>query len=587
MEWNELLTKERQKQKERIINYNKNLNASYIKWIDDSDYPNREFDDDYMTIISSQAFRKLQDKTQVFLLDRSDFVRTRLTHSFEVSTIAKQIASFIFYELQQTRPEKYRKILEENPEFEHQVETIVACAGLLHDTGNPPYGHYGEEVIRFWFKNKFKDPSFTWKGKPIGSLLTEQMKADFEYFEGNAQGLRIMSKSRLKDKQDYDINLTYSVMNTLVKYPNPSHRFDKKSEDLKLHKNGYYYAEKDIMDEMCQATGTKLADGTYTRHPLVYIMEAADDIAYATADLEDSVMKTAFSIDVFIKFYQEEVDRIVEESFESLIKNYEEDHERIEKIRKYQDLRNKMAQERRIYGKNDQESQERIAHMKSEREALFNDSEEDQKILEQINKITSEKNCASTPLWCLEKALQNHERSEEADFVLFENWLSECRNELIRVVAKTFVANYDAIMDGSFQYDLFKDSYRENSIKIMKKIMAHYVYDSAEIVDMELSAKRILERLLKNFTQAAIKYDEKGEYGPTIVEDRFLLKIPYNFKADYQGAKKRIEQDPNLTEEEKEVEKLYHKLLMVTDYISGMTDIFAANLYKTINGEMQ
>jgi len=214
MEWNELLTKERQKQKERIINYNKNLNASYIKWIDDSDYPNREFDDDYMTIISSQAFRKLQDKTQVFLLDRSDFVRTRLTHSFEVSTIAKQIASFIFYELQQTRPEEYRKILEENPEFEHQVETIVACAGLLHDTGNPPYGHYGEEVIRFWFKNKFKDPSFTWKGKPIGSLLTEQMKADFEYFEGNAQGLRIMSKSRLKDKQDYDINLTYSVMNT-------------------------------------------------------------------------------------------------------------------------------------------------------------------------------------------------------------------------------------------------------------------------------------------------------------------------------------------------------------------------------------
>ena len=151
-------------------------------------------------------------------------------------------------------------------------------------------------------------------------------------------------------------------------------------------------------------------------------------------------MKTAFSIDVFIKFYQEEVDRIVEESFESLIKNYEEDHERIEKIRKYQDLRNKMAQERRIYGKNDQESQDRIAHMKSEREALFNDSEEDQIILEQINKITSEKNCASTPLWCLEKALQNHERSEEADFVLFENWLSECRNELIRVVAKTFVA---------------------------------------------------------------------------------------------------------------------------------------------------
>ncbi len=268
MEWKQLLSAERQT--ERTIE----------KRISDKFEGISEFDNDYLSIVSSQAFRRLQDKTQVFLLDKSDFVRTRLTHSLEVSTVARQLATMISQNLEKYHLEEMKKVFEENPVFTHNIGTIVACAGLLHDTGNPPYGHYGENVIRNWFAKQFENKEFKFRGKPIGEILTEQMKADFKYFEGNAQGLRIMSKSRHKEKS-HDINLTYAVMNTLVKYPNPSNDFDHRNPDVKRHKNGYYHSEEDIMRKMCESTGT-IVDGRYVRHPLVYIMEAADDIYYCS-----------------------------------------------------------------------------------------------------------------------------------------------------------------------------------------------------------------------------------------------------------------------------------------------------------------
>ena len=282
MQWDKLLSVERQAER------------TDEKRISDKYTGISEFDNDYLSIVSSQAFRRLQDKTQVFLLDKSDFVRTRLTHSLEVSTVARQLAAMISQNLQKYQSEEMKKVLADNPNFTHNIGTIVACAGLLHDTGNPPYGHYGENVIRNWFSKQFTNKDFKFRGIPIGEILTDQMKADFMFFEGNAQGLRIMSKSRHKEKS-HDINLTYAVMNTLVKYPNPSNDFDHSNEDVKKHKNGYYYAEEDIMRKMCESTGT-YADGEYVRHPLVYIMEAADDIAYSTADLEDAVVKRCFRI---------------------------------------------------------------------------------------------------------------------------------------------------------------------------------------------------------------------------------------------------------------------------------------------------
>ena len=319
------------------------------------------FDDDFLSIISSQAFRRLQDKTQVFPLDKSDFVRTRLTHSMEVSTIARQLGTMIAQDLSDHQKADFAT----DPSYARQIPTIVACAGLLHDTGNPPFGHYGEEVMRDWFRMKFRESSFTFRGRPVGELLSEQMKADLENFEGNAQGLRIMAKSRLKENS-HDVNLTYAVMNTLIKYPNPSTDFDHDDPDVKRHKLGYYYAERDIMQDICESTGT-LENGQYLRHPLVFIMEAADDIAYATADLADSVKKECFTLDEFVNFFESRIDKAIDRQIRQLKETCTEAVN--EKIDLYLEYRRKMSAEARKGP--ELKDEERINRWQQERTALF------------------------------------------------------------------------------------------------------------------------------------------------------------------------------------------------------------------------
>ena len=149
-----------------------------------------ELEKDYQSIISSSAFRRLQDKTQVFPLDKSDFVRTRLTHSMEASTIARQLGIMV------TNNEKgyLREEFNKNSELKEQIPIILSCAGLLHDIGNPPFGHFGEVIIGEWFKTELAKDSFVYKGKKVRDVLTEQMRKDLENFEGNAQALRILSR---------------------------------------------------------------------------------------------------------------------------------------------------------------------------------------------------------------------------------------------------------------------------------------------------------------------------------------------------------------------------------------------------------
>ncbi|SEG08709.1 dGTPase [Butyrivibrio sp. Su6] len=568
MDWKKLLSTKRQVSEE-----GKNEQEKYK-----TDRYTGEFDDDYLSIISSQAFRRLQDKTQVFLLDKSDFVRTRLTHSLEVSTIARQLAVMISKNLSKYNSEEYKRIIEDIPSFEHDISTIVACAGLLHDTGNPPYGHYGENVIRNWFAKQFMNNDFAFRNKPIGELLTEQMKADFANFEGNAQGLRIMSKSRHKENS-HDINLTYAVMNTLVKYPNPSNGFDKTSVDVKKHKNGYYHAEEDIMKEIGEATGT-LIDGSYVRHPLVYIMEAADDIAYSTADLEDAVMKRCFTVDEFIDYFTDQADRIIHKSFKRFMDEIEESEIR-EKVAKYEEIRDKMSAEaRKGPGKKDQG---RIDAWDDERKSQFT-TDEEKAVLNRLEKNVAQWTKPRSYISRLKKSIYTQKRrTSDTDFVIFENWLTEVRESLMKGAAFAFGKNYDAIMNGTYNDDLFVGTYVETTITILKKTMAEYVYDAEELVEMELAAKKVVESLLENFVEAVLYYEEDdADEHMTVIDDRFIRKIPGNFKEDYKGAKKNLEG----TERDTDAEKLYLRLLMVTDYISGMTDSYASNLYKVINGIM-
>ena len=489
-------------------------------------YPINAFEKDYRKIVSSAAFRRLQDKTQVFPLDKSDFVRTRLTHSIEVSTIARQLGIMISKNTTQ-----YQQIAPENAEG---IASVLLCAGLLHDLGNPPFGHFGETVIGDWFRENLG--KILYKDRPLREWLAPQMIADLENFEGNAQGLRILSKAGLREGS-HDVNLTYAVINTLIKYPNPSTDFDRKSPDIKRHKVGYYYAEREVMDRVCTATGTK-TDAGYVRHPLVYIMEAADDIAYATADLADAVKKGRFTVRAFIEFYEKELDAVVGKC-------------RAEEL----------------------PSSARIARDQIE---LLKKAIRDDRTPELA---------AGKSAFCQTLA---HSDTPETEFTIFENWLERVRMWLMYGAEFTFTKNYESIMEGTYQGDLTEGNNGTDLLRILKKAMVTFVFHSQELISLELSARRIVESLLNDFIHAVKYADEPDEREHlSTIDDRFLHMIPDNFKMDYLGAKKQVDArvaEGAQSEEDAEAEKLYLRFLMVTDFISGMTDSYARNLYRIANG---
>lgn len=482
MEWKKLLSFETQVEKEKEPD-------------DFEKYPISELEKDYKAIISSAAFRRLQDKTQVFPLDKSDFVRTRLTHSIEVSTIARQLGIMLTKNTSQYLQTDFR----ENEQIVDEIPIILSCAGLLHDIGNPPFGHFGEVVIGEWFKNEFMKERFSYKGRPVREILQKQMKMDLENFEGNAQALRILSKVTNK-QEGYDVNLTYGVLNTLVKYPTSSIEFDGESKSVKKHKLGYFYAERNIMKLICNATGTAGGE-EYSRHPLVYLMEAADDIAYATADLEDAFKKGMFTIEQFIDFFDEQTRGI-----------------------------------------------SNVFHKKYTEELIAN----------------------------LKERIQSKKRTVENDLAAFQRWTEFVQKWLMYVVVYRFSKNYDEIMAGAYEEDMFFETNHHESIKILKRAMKEFVYDNNEILKLELSAKKIIESLMNDFIYAALYWGEEEEatgYGMTKADRKLMNIISANYKEDYLCAKT-----------ENEAENLYLRFLMVTDYISGMTDSYAKNLYQELNG---
>lgn len=210
MEWTRLLSTKRQRQ-------NRHKSQKY----GDADLRS-EFEKDYHRIIGSASFRRLQDKTQVFPLDKSDFIRTRLTHSMEVSSLAKSLGQNIGESIL-----VHKKDSSFTVQMKEDICNILQCAGLIHDIGNPPFGHYGEAAIREWFERNL--PLLTYHGTSLEELLEPQMREDFYHFEGNAQALRLVSKLHFLVDEN-GMNLTYALLNTIIKYPRGGTGTEKRTD---------------------------------------------------------------------------------------------------------------------------------------------------------------------------------------------------------------------------------------------------------------------------------------------------------------------------------------------------------------------
>lgn len=229
------------------------------------------FEQDYDRIIFSHPFRRLQDKTQVHPLPEHDFVHTRLTHSLEVSSVGRSLGKKVGEALISKYPE-----LTDSGFTSFDFGAIVAASALAHDIGNPPFGHSGESAISDFFKHHHAGLRFKEK-------LTEKHWADISNFEGNAQGFRLL-------QQNKSLQLTYATIAAFTKYPCESKLKQRDKNRKSQKKYGFFQSEADAFNNLAKALQLiplSANEKTWCRHPLAYLVEAADDICYQVIDLED------------------------------------------------------------------------------------------------------------------------------------------------------------------------------------------------------------------------------------------------------------------------------------------------------------
>ena len=413
------------------------------------------FQRDYDRLIFSSPFRRLQNKTQVFPLPGNIFVHNRLTHSLEVACVGRSLGNKIAHYIKQ-------KEIIENPEILDEIGTIVSTACLAHDLGNPPFGHSGEEAISSFFLDG--------EGQYLKKLLTDQEWADISHFEGNANTFRLLTHS-FNGRRPGGYTMTYTTLASIVKYP-----FESKAS-VKGNKYGFFQSEKAIFKEIADELGIiKLNDSPiqYVRHPLVYLVEAADDICYQIMDIEDAHKLRILSHD---------------ETMKILLNFYDKDEDR-----------------------------------------------EDLKTIAKTFKIVTDKN----------------------ECVAFLR--AGIINKLINACAEIFIQNYDSIMRGTFNGSLIQhlSGCNKTAYDTCTHIAYSRIYHTDIVTQIQIAGFKILATLLKEYSDAVFK--------PETYYARNLLSImPEQYK---------VNQD----------DSIYTKVQTVTDYVSGMTDSYALNLYRKIKG---
>jgi dGTPase len=424
---------------------------------------------DYDRIIFSSAFRRLQNKTQVFPLPGPVFVHNRLTHSLEVASVGRSLGKWVGDEIAQ----KYKTESEHFTEFyKYELASVIAAACLAHDIGNPPFGHSGEDAIRTYFSEAENETK-----KIIGDALTPNQYRDFEMFEGNSNALRTLTHS-FNEKEPGGYKLTYATLASIVKYPCTSLEGFKKSVLIATKKSGFFDSEIATYEDIARQMHIPRKEGynhVYARHPFVYLTEAADDICYRVIDLEDAHRLHIVSYDVikalFFPFFEKEQGYNSLAYLERKLNNINDDNQKVQFIRA-----------------------KWIGLMVEKLSAVFMDKEHEL--------------LAGT----LEKSLMKCLSDEDCKCI---------------------------------------DRINEYSVK--------HIYNYQSVVEIEIAGYNVIGSLLKDFIQAVL-YPEKTK------SDKVIKLV----SAQFPITQKR--------------EHLYSDIQSVVDFIAGMTDLYAIDLYRKMTG---
>jgi dGTPase len=413
-----------------------------------------EFKRDYDRLIFSAPFRRLQNKTQVFPLPGSIFVHNRLTHSLEVASVGMSLGNDVAQKLISRHSELKDSLFQE-------IGQIVATACLAHDLGNPPFGHSGEKAIQSYF---LEGP-----GSDLQREVNPIFWTDITHFEGNANAFRLLTH-QFKGRRPGGFVMTYSTLASIVKYPYSSAAAGKKG------KFGFFDSEKDDYRRIAKELGIicKSEVGEplkYARHPLVYLVEAADDICYEVMDLEDAHKLKIISFD---------------ETMQLMLGFFDEDTK--------QHIKNRIVEE----GLTD--NNEKIVYLRA----------------------------------CVIGKLEN-----------------EC--------VKVFIEHEDEILSGTFEGSLIShiSATQSEAYNRCCDLSVKRIYKSKPVLDVELSGYKIMETLLHQFIQAAVHPER-------FYSKHLISRVSGQYEIDAPDLETRI--------------------MAIIDYISGMTDVYALDVYQKING---
>ncbi len=425
---------------------------------EDKSMARSQFQRDYDRIIFSSPFRRLQNKTQVFPLPGSIFVHNRLTHSLEVASVGRSLGNALALELEK------RDELRGSDLFS-TLGSIVSAACLAHDMGNPPFGHSGEKAISRYFTEG--------KGKVVKDIVSANEWSDLTHFEGNANALRVLTH-QFNGRRKGGFALTYATLASLVKYP-----YGSEAADSKKCKYGYFVSERDTFETIaCEQGIIRQSDDPvrYSRHPLVYLVEAADDITYQVMDIEDAhklnILSTTETKDLLMAFWDGSPDK-------------------------------------------------------------------DQIFFANANIVFA-------------TVTDPNEQISYLRATLINKLVGEC--------VSVFMNNYNAIMAGCYNISLIDSLCGTPAIAMQhcSALAVKRIYNHPTVIEVELAGYRILGALLDEFIDAGL--NPQSHYAK-----KMLALLPEQFCSPPDAS-------------------AYIRIQSVLDFVSGMTDLYALELYRKIHG---